>query len=285
MDASSFTLARTSAVLLQRWKTLLAFVVACVLVATITVFVVPPYFKSAATVVPGNAALADKGRIFNPNLRDLYSYFGTGDDLDRILGLADRDVSYLRLVDEFGLVNYFGLSGDSTNVLRKKASKCLRKTITVQKTEQGEVKITAWTKDKQLSAHLVNRMISVVEEAGRQIFQHNYNEQIKQFDSSLSLLQHEYIAAEDSARKSAHPQLAQLRLQQLQERMQSYSRIADEFRLASTSLPALLYVTEPAVPAAYAERPDKPAIIIAAALLGLLFGCVVLLVNDRKATS
>jgi hypothetical protein len=121
MQSSSFNLVQTGSVLQKRWKTILFFVIASMVIATVTVFVVPPYFRSTATVVPGNSVLADKGRIFNPNIKDLYSYFGSGGDIDRIQGFADRELTYLELVDEFLLIDYYGLKGDSISVLRKKS--------------------------------------------------------------------------------------------------------------------------------------------------------------------
>jgi hypothetical protein len=40
---------------------------------------------------------------------------------------------------------------------------------------------------------------------------------------------------------------------------------------------------EPASPAAYAERPDKPVIILSACLLAFIFSSILVLVNDRKS--
>jgi capsular polysaccharide biosynthesis protein len=285
METSSFNLEQTAAALQKRWKNILIFTVACVAIATVTVFVVPPYFRSAATVVSGNSALADKGRIFNPNIKDLYSYFGSGDDLDRIQGIADRQLTYLQLVDEFSLIDYYGLKGDSIAILRKKASLCLQKNISLKKTEEGQLQITAWTKDKNLSAALVNRLVSIVQETATEIWQKNYTAQITKFDSTIGVMQKDYVNTSDSIKGAPEKMENALKLKQLQNRMEDFGKIADEFKLASQSLPAVLYVIEPASPAPYAERPDKKAVIIIAALAGLIFGCMVVLVNDRKTTA
>ncbi|NCI51791.1 hypothetical protein GWC95_17835 [Sediminibacterium roseum] len=285
MQTSSFNLITTSAVLLRRWKFILAFVVVCVLVAAITVFVVPKYFRSAATIVSANTTLADKGRLFNQNINGLYSYFGSGDDLDRIQGIAERDTTFLQLVDEFALVSYYKLKNDDSAVLRKKASICLKKNISLQKTEQGQLQVIAWTKDKKLSADLVNRLVDIVQQTGTQIWRSNYNQQIEKFDSTLSVMQKEYATVLDSAKKVKTESTGPLRLQQLYDRIQSFSKVSDEFKLASQTLPPLLYVLEPASPAAFAQRPDKPAVIIAAALLAFVFACIVVLVSDRKTVS
>jgi len=109
MQTSSFNLVQTVALLQKRWKTILFFVLATVAVASVTVFLVPQYFRSSAIIVSANPALADKARLFNSNIQNLYSYFGSGDDLDRIYGIADMDITYKKLVDEFSLINITSL--------------------------------------------------------------------------------------------------------------------------------------------------------------------------------
>ena len=282
MQTSSFNLVETTSVLQKRWKTILLFVIASALIATVTVFVVPKYFRSSATVVSANTALADKARIFNDNIKDLYSYFGSGDDLDRLQGIAKRETTFLQLVDEFSLIDYYKLKGDSLPVLRKEASLRLEKDILFKKTEEGQLQIIAWTKDKNLSANIVNRIVSIVQETATQIWQKNYSHQITNLDSAIAVMQQQYIHIADSVKAGSVQPFAELNLQQLRNRIESFGKIADEYKLAVQSLPPVLYVMETASPAAYAQRPDKKAVVIAATILALVFGCIVVLVNDRK---
>ncbi len=127
-------------------------------------------------------------------------------------------------------------------------------------------------------------MVSIVQETGMQIWQNNYTTQIDKFEKTLTQLQEEYAVVSDSIKREGprdNP-LAGLKLQQLYERIQNFSKISDEYKLAAQSLPSMLYVIETGVPAAYAERPDKAMIIVSAGLLAFVFGCIVVLVNDRK---
>ena len=117
MQNSSFNLVQTTAALQKQWKTIFLFVLASAVVASVTVFVVTPYYQSTATVVSANPLLADKARLFNTNIQNLYSYFGSGDDLDRINGVAEMDAGYEKLVDEFSLVTYYNLSEDRKSVV------------------------------------------------------------------------------------------------------------------------------------------------------------------------
>ena len=284
---TSFNLVNTSAVLQKQWKTLLAFTLVTTLAATLTVSLVPKYFRSSATIVSANPALADKARLFNNNIQGLYSYFGSGDDLDRISGIADMDTTYKKLVDEFSLVSYYKLDSDSLPLLRRKAVLRLRKDLGFQKTEQGQLKIIAWTKDRELSASIVNRMVDIIKEIENGIWQQNYNQSLVKLNASVADMERRYQTLSDSVglMKGGKHELALTQMQTLLEQLKQYRKSADEFILAKETNPAALYVMEAGVPAVKAERPDKINIIIAAMIAGFVFSSILVLVQDRNLSA
>ena len=284
MQTSSFNLEQTTAVLQKRWKTIALFVSLTIIAATVTVFVVPQYFRSSAALVPANPVLADKARLFNSNIQGLYSYFGSGDDLDRIYGIADMDTSYKKLVDEFSLVTYYKLDDASLPLLRRKAVLKLRKDLSFQKTEEGQLQIIAWTKDRELSARIVNRLIVIIQEIAGGVWQKNYDQSLQQLNRSVTDMEQQYRQLSDSlpVMSGSRRELAADKLQTLLEQVKQYRKAADEFKLATQTHPAVLYVMETAVPAAKAEKPDKSGIILAAMIAGFIFSCVLILVNDRN---
>lgn len=272
------------AALQKRWTTILFFVIAGVMAAAITVYMMPAYYRSTATIVSANPMLADKARLFNNNIQNLYSYFGSGDDLDRIAGIADLDTTYKKLADEFDLVNYYVLSGDSLALLRRKAVLLLRKDLSLQKTEKDQLLIKVWTKDRNLSARLVNRMVSLVEETESKVWQTHYRQAIGNLDLAVTGMEAKYNALSDSLRlvTPSRKELVTAQMRTLLDQLQQYRKTADEFALAIETPPAVLYVLEAAVPAAKAERPDKLAILVATGLVSCVFICLLVLVNDRK---
>ena len=284
MQNNSFNLVQTAALLQRRWATILLFVLITGVAATVTVFLVPQHFRSAATIVSANPVLADKARLFNDHIQSLYSYFGSGDDLDRIYGIADMDTTYKKLVDEFSLITYYQLDTDSLPILRRKAVLHLRKDLSVQKTEQAQLKIIAWTKNKELSANIVNRMVAIIEETEGAIWQKNYELAYSKLNTSVTGMEQDYRLLSDSTVKTAGGsyELGMANMQTLLEQIKKYRKTADEFKLAAATKPAVLYVMEPGVPAANAERPDKAAIVFAALIAGFIFSCLLVLLNDRK---
>jgi hypothetical protein len=281
---TAFNLVQVSQTIGKRWKLILALTVLSAITATVTVFLLPPYYRSAAAIVPGNPVLADKARLFNNNIQQLYSYFGTGDDIDRIYGIADMDTSYKQLVDEFALIDYYQLKGEDRVLLRRKAVLCLRKDLDFQRTEQGQLHIIAWTKDKQLSASLVNRMVAIITETETAIWQTNYAKSSAALEAQVAAMETSYRALTDSIRiqSGAQQDLANMRKQTLLEQIKQYQVAANEFKLASQARPSVMYTLEQAVPAAKAEWPEKITIILAAALAGFVFSVLLVLLPGRK---
>lgn len=287
MQSSSFNLVTVVAALQKRWTTILFFVIASLMAAAITVYVMPAYYRSAATIVPANPVLADKARLFNKNIRELYSYFGSGDDLDRIYGVAEMGSIYQKLADEFSMVNYYQLTGDSLSLLRRKAVKQLRKDINLRKTDKDQLIIEVWTKDKQLSADIVNHMVTLIEQTESRVWLQHYQQSVEKLKVAIAEKEQQYTLLKDSLQRvnASQKELLSAQLTGLLEQLKQYRIAEDEFILAIQTPPAVLYVLETAAPAAKAERPDKLAVLIATGLVSCVFICLLVLVNDRKQSA
>lgn len=284
MNGSSFNMAQTVSVLQRHLKTILLFTIITMAVATIVVFLMPRYYRSTAKLIAANPQLADKSRLFNDRIQGLYSYFGSGDDLDRIIGIADLDTTYKQLVDEFKLVDYYQLGKDSLPLLKRKAVLKLKDDLSFQRTEQEQLKIICWTKDNQLSADLANRLIVIVQKQLEAIWLNNYVTAQQQLQQSVAEAESEYKILFDSAAKSGVVATALItrHMNDLLTQLSQYRKTAASFKLMGETAPQALFVLEQAVPAVKAERPDKLAVILVSGLAGFVFIVLLLLLNHRK---
>ena len=290
MQPTDFNLQHTVAVIKSTWRIILAFVVITLIVTSITLLIVPKYYRSFAVLVPANPALADKARLFNTNIEGLYSYFGTGDDLDRIFGIASMDTVYKQLVDSFKLVDYYRLSGNDKGVLRRKAVLELREDLTFQKTDLGQFKVFAWTKDKELSANLVNRLVAIVQNTEEAIWKESYQNSLKKLQASIASMEQEYkyissneIKASTGKNTAAENALLASKQQNLLDQINSYQKAANEFQLAINNNPPSLYVMERAVPAAKSEKPNKWELLLVSFLASLIFAIIAVLIYKRES--
>jgi len=285
MSTSGLNMPHTIQVLQKHTRFILLFTLFAMLVAFVTVLLVPKYFRSSARIIAANPQLTDKSRLFNENIQGLYSYFGSGDDLDRIIGIADMDTTYYQLVDQFNLMDYYQLDNDSLPLLRRKAVLKLKKDISFQRTEQGQMRVQCWTKDKQLSADIINTMIRIVQQKLESIWLSNYQEASAQLNASIVHNEQQYAALNDSISKAGRAQqiLLQKHMETLLEELSRYRKTAASFQLMGETVPPALYLLEPAVPSVKAERPDKLNTVLISGLAGFLFSILFLLLKDRRS--
>ena len=284
MQANSFDLQSTFRILQTKWKQILLFVFVALLVAAISLFMIPKQYRSTALVVSANPLLADKSHLLNPNIQYLYSVFGNGDDLERINGIATMDTVYKQLVDEFKLVEYYELKGADKNSARYKAVKALKEDLVIQKTELSQLRISIFTKSPELSANIVNRVVAITRDKEEAIWKSGYEKMLFNFNRSIDSLQKSYVALYDKNKDSKVQRLEidVIKMNYLLEQIQAQEKAAGEIKLAIDNNAPSLYILEPAVPAVKSEKPNIPEVLIFTALISLIFSALALLVYNRE---
>ncbi len=283
MLVNFFNLQTTVQLLQKQWKGLLFFVMASLLAASITLFIVPKQYYASSIIVSANPSLADKAHLLNQNIQSLYSVFGSGDDLERINGIATMDTVYKQLVGEFNLIGYYALKGEEQNILRRKAVLELREDISIQKTELAQLKISIWTKDAELSAKIVNRFVEIIRLIEETIWKSGNEKLLSNFNRSIDSLQKEYLQLSNlKAGKIPHSEIDIIKVNSLLEQIQSQGKIAGEIKLAIDNNAAALYVLETATPAAKPEKPNVLEVLILTAIVSLVFGSMSLLIYNRE---
>jgi len=159
----------------------------------------------------------------------------------------------------------------------------LREDLTFQKSHLGKLKVFAWTKHKELSANIVNRLVAIVQQTEAAIWKENYRNSLAKLKSNISSMEADYKSlATATGLSEAETKLNQSKLQNILDQMNSYQKAANEFQLAIDNNAPALYVLENAVPAAKSEKPNKAEVLLAALIASLLFGLMGLLVYHRE---
>lgn len=284
MQVDSFNLQSTFLVLQNKWKQLVLFVLASIVVASISLFLVPKQYRSASILVSANPVLADKAHLTNPQIQGLYSVFGSGDDLERIYGIASMDTVYKQLVDEFNLIAYYDIKGTDQNLMRRKAMLELKDDISIQKTELAQLKISIYTKNAELSANIVNRLVAITRNKEETIWKEGNEKMLLNFIRSIDSLQKTYVALYSKYNNVSvqKTELDILKMNSLLEKIQTQEKAAGEIQLAIDNNAPAMFVLETAVPAAKSEKPNIPEVLLLTALISFVFGVIALLVYHRE---
>jgi capsular polysaccharide biosynthesis protein len=281
-DNASFNITSVWEVLTRRWKIITAFVaVTLILTAIMLMFFVPRYYKSQAVIIASNPALADKARLLNNNIQQLYSPFGSSDDLNRLYAIAHLDTLHYQLVHEFDLVKYY--HEDNKASAAKRAVKALEDDLELVKTENDELHIILYTKDKNLSAKIVNRLVELIDTTAARAWRGEYTKSLTALEQSITSLKVQLNNSGDSSQLSSIT-TAEANKQALASQLKQFETVANEYRLAINNSPSALVVLEHAFPSLTYDKPKVRQVLFAALVASLAFAVMAVLIYDKNKT-
>lgn len=250
--------------LLRKWWKQILFAMILSLVAVgVIVYLKPREYLSTTTAVPASSFTADKSTVFNENIQTLYSTLGTPDDLDRVVGTAALDTVYLAVADQFNLWDHY----KSKEKTRAKAATCLRKLSKVMKTEYGELKVKVWDTDKELAPQLANAIMDKLGAIHRDL----YSAANKVVLDGLLASKKRKSNPNDSSGQSLNSTVRQ-----------DYDKLISEYEIMLETKPPALITVEKARAAEWPDRPRRKQVLVATALLSLLFSLFAVLLLERR---
>ncbi len=248
------------------WKLIAGLTIVNSILAFVLLLFVPKKYLSIATALPASSVSADKSRIFNTNVQELYSSLGSPDDLDKIIGTANLDTLYIALVKDYNLRN--GFNYELTAAL------ALKKNVNVIKSQYGELKIKVWNKNSKLAAALANGLLQKLQQLHQTLQNQNNALTLQKLQETYITMQNNYITSDDSS-GSTYPRkttVLSIKNKNLQEQLNQYEKLIAEYQLVLNTNPPALFVVEQARASA---KPDKPKIwqsVLLTAFVSVVFG-------------
>jgi len=251
------------------WKQILTVVLLALIAAVAVLELSPNKYLSVSTALPASSYTADKARVFNENIQELYSVLGSTDELDMITGTGKLDTLYLAVTDEFNLFDHYKVS-EQGNAARNKAASLLKKNTKVMKSEYGELKVKVWNKSKDLASQLANALMNKIQS----IHQDLQNESNRATLQSLENGKREIQKQMDSVSASSQNILS--------ERIGKYETLIAEYHLMVNSKPPVLLIVEKARSASFPDKPKLLTVILATFFLSLIFSLLLALSLEKK---
>jgi uncharacterized protein involved in exopolysaccharide biosynthesis len=277
---TSFNLIAIMQILKKSWRFCLSVSIVAAMVASIVVLLMKPQYKSSVTVLAGNPLLSDKARLFNQQIKDLYTDFGNGDDLDRIQAFAEMNSTLENVIKKNTdlLAYYKSVDSNFTSVI-----KYMRKDLSYIKTEKDQLIISCQLSDKYLAAKIVNDIAAEASLQVQQMAQKNKQLIIMKLDSTISALKENYNILEknNTSTDPTKRRLIAAEQETIIDQIDQVQKASQENKLAIATQPNFVQVMEKGVPATEISWPNKPLIIGIAALLGFIFSSLLVLIKNQ----
>jgi hypothetical protein len=270
----------------KKWKFIAGFTLLAAMVALIAAILSPKEYLSVATALPANSVVADKARLFNSNIQELYSDFGSPDELDRIEGTAMLDTIFIAAANELNLPGHY-LIDPAGEGFYKSAMK-LKKNTRINRSSYGELKVHVWDRDRDMASELANFLLQKLQ----QLHQHLQNESnamvlVKlQEDHEKKQKQYKQLSDSLSALTGAEAEMAQSQKAALLDQLQLDQKLMDQYRLAISTNPQVLLTVENARPSLWPDRPRIVPTVLFSFFGALVFAFLIsLFVESRKYRS
>jgi hypothetical protein len=274
------------ALFIKRWKLIIGLTVVATVIALVAALLSPKEFLSTATALPANSMVADKGRIFNNNIQELYSDFGTPDELDRLEGTAALDTIFIAASNEFNLAGHYLIEPSGESVY--KAALKLRKNSKINRSAYGELKVKVWDVDRNIAAALANSLMQKIQELHQHLQNQNNESILKRVKEDYALKQEEYKKIADSLTRSSgsDAEIGQAKKTALLEQLQQYEKVIDEYRLSLKTNPQVLLTVENARASLWPDKPNVQATVLITFFASFVFAFLLAaFLQSRKARS
>lgn len=284
----------------KKWKFILGLTLVATLVGAAATLLSPKKFLSTSTALPANSVLADKARIFNPNIEALYSDFGSPDELDRMEGTAVLDTIFIATAKELDLPGHYGWKASEENNYRSALK--LKKQSRISRSAYGELKVKVWDEDRHFAALLSNSLMNRIQE----LHQHLQNESsamvLQKIREDMVQKQEQFSRLLDSIKNPSRPdtpgnsntgaarllksEVFNARLEAIREQLKEDEKLVNQYQFALNTNPPVLLIVEKARASLW---PDKPKVL--ATILFILFGSflfsflLALFMESRKKAS
>lgn len=276
---NNFNITELTNVFLNRWKFITVFTIASVAIAVGAIFLITPKYTATTKLLPGNAVLADKARLFNDEIQHLYSFFGSGDDLDRLMSMASMDTSLKQVINAFNLINYYQINEKDSRMGMYKTIRKFKKDLSLVKTVNNELEISYTHQSKDTAAALVNFMTEQTAAKMQGIWKQQYIKIGIQLDSSIADLTNQYnqlvLAAE------GNDAITKTKMNVVLSQIEEFNKMSIETKMAASTTPESIIVLEKATPPSKISWPDKAVVLPLSALFGFIFSTCLILVTAK----
>jgi uncharacterized protein involved in exopolysaccharide biosynthesis len=269
-------------VFVKRWKFILGLTLLSAVVGLVVTLFSPKEYLSTATALPVSSFVADKARIFNPNIEELYSDFGTADDLDKLEGTAILDTIFIAASNELELATHYGMENSGEGPY--KAAMYLKKNSRINRSAYGELKVKVWDKDRNMAAEIANTLMQSIQK----LHQHLQNESsvaiLKAIKAGQAIKQEAFRRASDTIGKltGADAEVWQAKKAVLLEQLQEYDKMIDQYQLAINTNPPVLLTVENARPPLWHDKPKTLLTVLLCAFIAFVFAFLLAIFTESR---
>ena len=180
--------------LLKKRKVLLRITAAAAILSIIVALLLPVYYKAGTTFLAASPDLTNPSKLFGGNEVSVY---GTGNDIERLMGIATSEETLSFLIDSFNLLEVYEIDPDSKRA-RNDVREALSDLYGVKRTQYDAVEITVEDKDPIRAANMANAARDRIANVIRRVTSNGQGDMATMYTSSITMKKLRLNAIQDS---------------------------------------------------------------------------------------
>ena len=279
---------------LKWWKQILVFCAIAILSAVIisSPTIMKPYYKSRMVFYPANPASHDKETLFSER-NAVIDNFGSKDDVNRFLSIANSGAFIHFMVDSFQLKKHYKIRKEGYYYVDRQ----FRGNYKAIRNDLGAIEMEIMDTDPVLAAQMVKAAVEFTNNQYKDILKQNkatayevlkQDAQKKQRElailaDSLNILKKNvkyFYDKEGNLVGDEHLRLLDKRFQALNKYVQELNVISDQYQVSSSEKYPSIYVIENANIAEKKTKPVRWLIVLGTAVMSFVTATVVIVLIE-----
>ncbi len=275
-------------VLKWRKPVIVVTIIAAIGSAAFSWFFMPNFYKSSVNFYPSSPIMNDRQVLYSTSLGEIeINYFGSADDVDRILTLANTSSTIDYIINTHHLIEHYDY--DSTKELsRYKTKKRFLKNYRAVETEYGAIEISVWDQDKNVASDMANHIAATIDENNKKIILRDRLMVIENFKTQVSDKEGELAVLTDSIESARQNNLSADKLMIIESKLQNSisdlnqnRKILEQYQTSADQNFSTIHITEEAYPAIRKDKPVRSLIVIAATIGAFIFMILLALITEN----
>ena len=182
--------------LIKRRKLLLGITAAAAVLSIIVALLLPVYYKASTTFLAASPDLTNPSKLFGGNEVSVY---GTGNDIERLMGIATSEETVSFLIDSFNLMEVYNIDPESKRA-RNDVREAFSDLYGVMRTQYDAVEITVEDKEPIRAANMANAARDRVADVIRRVTGNGQNDMATMYTNSIKMKKGRLVEVQDSLR-------------------------------------------------------------------------------------
>ena len=184
--------------LIIRWRKPILIVCALALVVSIVIsdpHIMKPYFASKSVIIPSNPSVTNSEAMFEEKNQ---GFFGTSDDVDRMMTIATSAQLKMHIVHRFHLFKHYDIDSANEDYPNYAVMNELEDNYQSERTDKGAIEITVYDHDKDTAAAMANEIVNKIDDISKTIMMENKQKMLSIYTGKVNHKEEEIKILTDS---------------------------------------------------------------------------------------